>query len=76
LLIQKNADRFNELENFIMAFLLNHFITGFWAFLGFVYPTHKLLPKVYYWIHRPNSLKKWYSTFMAEWFRKALMVAF
>ncbi len=44
------------------AATLNLLITGIFAFLGFVYPTHQLLPANYYRIkntHRLNTVYKW-----------------
>ena len=40
--------------SFIFAFLLCLYVTGVFAFVGFQFPTHKLLPKSYYKINNPK----------------------
>ncbi|PHR98461.1 MAG: hypothetical protein COA80_05415 [Leeuwenhoekiella sp.] len=61
---------------FIMAFLLSLCITGVFAFLGFVYPTHKILPHGYYVIRHPERLKRLYAVAQVKYFRKALLLFF
>jgi len=61
---------------FALAFLLNLFITGVFAFTGFVFPTSKLLPTSYYRIYNPSLLKKSYSFLFVSVFRKALLLFF
>jgi hypothetical protein len=59
---------------FFIAWLINLFITGIFAFSGFAFPTQKLLPKSYYKIHMPEKLKKTYEALKVNWFRKILLV--
>ncbi|MFB9295038.1 glycosyl-4,4'-diaponeurosporenoate acyltransferase CrtO family protein [Persicitalea jodogahamensis] len=56
-----------------MAWVINLFITGIFAFAGFAFPTQKLLPEKYYRIRNPVRLKKVYRALKVSWFRKALL---
>jgi len=58
---------------FFFAWIINLFITGIFAFSGFAFPTQKLLPQSYYYIHNPKSLKKIYKVLGVNWFRKILL---
>jgi cytochrome b len=60
----------------IYAFLLNLFGTGIFAFIGFGFPTSRLLPNKYYIIAHPATLKQWYRYLGVEGFRRALMITF
>jgi hypothetical protein len=53
--------------------MLNLFATGIWAFPGFVWPTHKLLPQAYYHIHHPQALRASYTWLGVPHFQKALL---
>jgi hypothetical protein len=55
------------------AWIINLFITGIFAFSGFAFPTQKLLPKSYYQIHHPKSLKKTYEVLRVNLFRQMLL---
>ncbi|TXD92144.1 hypothetical protein [Gillisia hiemivivida] len=55
------------------AWIINLFITGIFAFSGFAFPTQKLLPKSYYQIHHPKSLKKTYEVLRVNMFRQMLL---
>lgn len=57
----------------LVAWLINLFITGIFAFLGFAFPTQKILPTKYYEIHNTKRLKRTYQFLQVEWFRKALL---
>ena len=59
-----------------MAVLLNLFITGTFAFIGFVLPTYQLLPASYYRIKNERSVRKWYRNFKVDWFRNFLLATF
>lgn len=61
---------------FFVACLINLFITGFWAFLGFAYPTHKLLPQRYYNQINLKKVTKWYKLLKGELFRLFLLSTF
>jgi hypothetical protein len=56
-----------------IAWILNMFITGIFAFSGFAFPTQKLLPKSYYHIYRPRRLKKTYSILRVNLFKQILL---
>ena len=56
-----------------VAWVINMFITGIFAFSGFAFPTQKLLPKAYYRITHPKKLKKAYLFLKVDTFRKFLL---
>lgn len=56
-----------------MAWIINLFITGIFAFAGFAFPTERLLPNSYYKIHYPKKLKKAYGLLGVDLFRKMLL---
>ncbi len=56
-----------------MAFVLNLFITGIFALLGFAYPTSNLLPSAYYRIRQPEKLARMYRLLGVEQFRWLLL---
>lgn len=64
---------YTNAENIFIAFLLNLFVTGVFAFLGFVYPTHRLLPDRYYRIHHASTLNLIYQFMKVDIFKKALL---
>lgn len=59
-----------------ISFLLAVYITGIFAFPGFSFATHKLLPESYYGIRYKNTLKKAYKVLGVKYFRYLLMVFF
>jgi hypothetical protein len=61
---------------FVLSFLLNLFITGVFAFVGFAYPTNRLLPDAYYRISHPMALKKAYRMLGVKHFRMLLLLAY
>ncbi|MAW94012.1 MULTISPECIES: hypothetical protein [unclassified Leeuwenhoekiella] len=75
-LIRSDPNTFSVSLHFIFAFLLSLFITGVFAFLGFIYPTHKFLSNTYYEIQNPVRLKKIYVFAQVDLFRKALLLFF
>lgn len=56
-----------------IAWLVNMFITGVFAFAGFAFPTQKLLPKSYYKIYHPQRLKNIYQRLGVNQFREMLL---
>jgi hypothetical protein len=64
------------MASFIVAFLITLFVTGIFAFTGFAYPTHKLLPESYYYINNPERLKSIYKHLGVKHFRNFLLLAF
>lgn len=61
---------------FFLAWVINMYITGIFAFAGFAYPTQKLLPQSYYHIHHPKKLNGVYERLKVDWFRKFLLATF
>jgi len=57
----------------IIAWLINLFITGIFAFAGFALPTQNLFPEQYYAVKKPAVLKKIYDIFRVNTFRKFLL---
>lgn len=81
-LILQSYKLLTTIENFKMesfglvifiAWLINMFITGIFAFAGFAFPTQKLLPKSYYKIYHPKKLKKIYKILRVDLFRQMLL---
>lgn len=56
-----------------MAWIINMFITGIFAFAGFAFPTQRLMPKAYYKIYQPELLTKIHNILGVEIFRKFLL---
>jgi hypothetical protein len=59
--------------SFFIAWLINLFITGVFAFSGFAFPTQKLLPPYYYRILQPKKLQQIFKVLKVNWFRKVLL---
>jgi hypothetical protein len=57
----------------IIAVLVNLFVTGVFAFAGFVYPTQRLLPDFYYDVENISFQKSLYKYLHVEKFRKFLL---
>lgn len=58
------------------AFLINLFITGIFAFPGFVLSTHKLIGNSYYRLKNPELLSKIYKYLGVEYFKYSLLLFF
>ncbi len=63
-------------EMVFVAFLVNLFVTGVFAFPGFVFPTHRLLGKSYYKLRNTKLLQRIYRIMGVSVFRKLLLVLF
>jgi hypothetical protein len=59
-----------------VGWIINMFVTGIFAFVGFAFPTERLLPKSYYQVRQPKQIKKWFKTLRVEGFRKFLLLTF
>jgi hypothetical protein len=57
----------------LMAFLCNLFVTGSFAFVGFSFPTSRLLPKEYYHISNSKLIEKIYQLLGVSYFRYFLL---
>jgi len=60
----------------LLSFLLNLFITGIFAFIGFAYKTNKILPASYYRIKNKELIYKSSNFLKIEYFRKFLLILF
>ncbi|MFT6338298.1 MAG: hypothetical protein ACI86M_000225 [Saprospiraceae bacterium] len=56
-----------------LAVLMNLFVTGTFAYAGFIYPTERILPNSYYKITNVSLQKKMYNFFNVNYFRKFLL---
>ena len=70
------AEGFSLLATFLLAVALNLFITGVFAFVGFAYPTSRLLPDAYYRIGNPKALQELYKLLGLKYFRTLLLMAY
>tara|TARA_R110002072_G_scaffold302811_2_gene488911 strand:+ start:572 stop:1159 length:588 start_codon:yes stop_codon:yes gene_type:complete len=71
-----NTAEFNWVVKLLLSFFLNLFVTGIFAFLGFVFKTNKIMPDAYYKIKNPKVLTKLYNTLGVKHFKVILLVAF
>jgi len=69
-------EKFSPLAMGVSAIAFTFLITGVLAFLGFVYPTNRILPKKYYQIESPKRLHKWYTWLGVGYFRWFLLKTF
>lgn len=60
----------------LLAVLINLFVTGVFAFSGFIYPTERLLPDSYYKVTNVSLQKKLYKFFNVNVFRRFLLATF
>lgn len=67
---------FSLLAIIISASAFNLMITGVFAFLGFAYPTNKILPHAYYKIKNINSLHLIYKMLGVNYFKNFLLLTF
>lgn len=75
-LLKTNPSDYSLIETLIYGFLLNLFLTGVFAFIGFAYPSSKVLPKSYYSINHEKQIKMWYIGLGVKYFRYALLLFF
>ena len=71
-----NIDTKSPVALFFLAFLINLFITGVFAFAGFALPTQKLMPPSYYKIRKARKLKKYFKILKVNLFRNFLLATF
>jgi len=64
------------IENLLYSFFLNLCITGIFAFIGFVYPTHKLLADTYYKKINRDRINSIYAILRVSAFRYLLLLLF
>lgn len=75
-LISSDPNEFSNSEVFIISFLLSLFITGVFAFIGFVYPSNRILSDNYYKIKSPKVLNFLCKILGIKYFRLFLIFAF
>ena len=71
-----SSNEFSILEIVTISFLLTLFITGIFAFIGFSYPTNKLLSESYYKIKNPKLIEYLYKILGLQYFRVILLITF
>lgn len=71
-----HAKDLNQFESIALAVICNLFVTGTFAFIGFSFPTSKVLPKSYYIIHKPKRIDFWYRVLGVKYFRYFLLSTF
>ncbi|MDO6597486.1 hypothetical protein Q4512_11215 [Oceanihabitans sp. 2_MG-2023] len=76
LLIATQPDDYSLLANFIIAFLITLFVTGIFAFIGFVFPTHRILPNRYYRLKNVKALTTISNILGVKYFKYLLLIAF
>ena len=72
----KTVPTFSPAAQVAYALALGLFVTGVFAFAGFAWPTHRLLPDGYYAIGRPARLRRVYRALGVEHFRRFLLATF
>lgn len=71
-----NPGRFNWMETIAFSFVLNLFITGIFASLGFAFLTSKILPNSYYKVKNSQNLTLIYKILGVEYFKLLLLKFF
>ena len=71
-----SSNEFSILEIVTISFLLTLFITGIFAFIGFAYPTNRILPESYYKIKNPKLVEYLYKILGLKYFRVILLITF
>lgn len=75
-LISSDPNAHSNNEVLIISFLLILFITGVFAFIGFAYPSSRILSDSYYEIKSPKVLKSISKVLGIKYFRLLLLFAF
>lgn len=69
-------ERYSLIAVIALSIALNLFITGVFAFVGFAYPSNKILPNSYYNIKQPMLLTRIYNMLGVKYFKVFLLIAF
>lgn len=69
-------DHYSWISICIFSILLNVFITGIFAFVGFCYPTNRLLPASYYRIKNVQKVTSLYNGLGVKYFKSMLLIFF
>ena len=75
-LISSEPNEYSNNEVLIISFLLTLFITGVFAFIGFTYPSSRILSDSYYEIKNPKVLNSISKILGIKYFRLLLLFAF
>ena len=75
-LISSDPKEYSNNEVLIISFLLTLFITGIFAFIGFAYPSSRILSDSYYEIKSPKVLNSISKVLRIKYFRLLLIFAF
>lgn len=75
-LVQTTTLDLSFFESALVSFLLALYLTGVFAFPGFVFATNKLLPDAYYRIRHPERLKAAYRGLGGAFFKRFLLITF
>ena len=75
-LVATAPEQFSNWEVLLVGFLLALFVTGIFAFIGFVYPSNRILPDQYYDIKHPDTLSSVGKIIGVNYFRNILLFAF
>jgi hypothetical protein len=71
-----HPNQFNWIGAIAYSFVLNLFITGIFAFLGFAFFTSRILPNSYYKVKNPGILTFTYNMLGVEYFKLLLLKFF
>jgi hypothetical protein len=71
-----SPEEFSLLAIIVLAVSFNILITGVVAFLGFAYPTRKILSNNYYQIKRPEKINLFYKWMGGKYFKSFLIKTF
>lgn len=75
-LISSEPNQLSNTESILIAYLLTLFATGVFAFIGFAYPTSRILPNAYYKIKNPIALAKVFKVLGVKYFQILLLLTF
>lgn len=75
-LILSTPQEINTKETIFISFLLNLYVTGVFAFPGFVFPTNKILQSNYYKLKNTKLLVKIYKIMGIGYYRNVLLILF
>lgn len=75
-ILQASPTDFGWSASFGLAFIVNLYVTGIFAFPGFVFPTHRIIAKQYYAIEKPQRLERLYKLLQVDVFKKFLLLFF
>lgn len=75
-LISSEPNQYSISEALIISFLLTIFITGVFAFIGFAYPSSKILSDGYYKIKSPRILNRICKSIGIKYFQYFLLVIY